>query len=125
MTTAAVLSPQTLYTMKFFIAASAFLMAAALMPAPAQAAALTDAQVKEVVSLLSSYDADREVIKKVEEVLHKSQKVEDEDKRPGASSCAFLIRSLKRGHQGDDVKELQEYLKGTGDFSDESTGSFC
>src|SRR3989344_7118476 len=124
MTTAAVLSPQTLYTMKFFIAASAFLMAAALMPAPAQAAALTDAQVKEVVSLLSSYDADPAVIRKVQEVLVQSQRVENKGEAPGASACGFLMRSLKRGHQGDDVKELQEYLKGIGDFSDDATGYF-
>ncbi len=124
MTTAAVLTPLNLTLVRFFVAAATLLTFATSMPAPAQAATLTDTQVKEVVDLLSSYDADREVIKKVEEVLHKSQKVEDDEDRPDASSCAFLIRSLKRGHQGEDVKKLQEYLKESGDFSDDATGYF-
>jgi peptidoglycan hydrolase-like protein with peptidoglycan-binding domain len=84
---------------------------------------LTDEQVKGVVDLLSSYNADPAVIKKVEEVLVQSQQREDQERR-GASACGYLMRTLKQGAQGDDVKALQDYLQGTGDLNASSTGYF-
>ncbi len=124
MTTVAVLSPINLTMMRLFIAASAFLMLVTMGPSDAKAATLTDTQVKEVVDLLSSYDADPAVIRKVQEVLVQSQKRDNKGESSGASACGFLMKTLKRGHQGDDVKQLQEYLKKSGDFSDDSTGYF-
>jgi hypothetical protein len=43
---------------------------------------------------------------------------------PGASQCAFLLRSIKRGEKGENIKQLQEYLKSTGDFKDIADGAF-
>lgn len=43
---------------------------------------------------------------------------------PGASACAFLVRNLKRGEKGEDVKKLQEYLQTTGDFKEKIDGTF-
>lgn len=48
----------------------------------------------------------------------------DKNKFPGASACGFLMRNLKRGMSGDDVKQLQEYLRSTGDLQDEASGIF-
>jgi plastocyanin len=48
----------------------------------------------------------------------------DKNKFPGASACGFLMRNLKRGMSGDDVKKFQEYLRSTGDLTDEATGYF-
>lgn len=43
---------------------------------------------------------------------------------PGASRCAFMIRNLKRGMRGDDIRDLQEYLRSTGDLTEEASGYF-
>lgn len=43
---------------------------------------------------------------------------------PGNSACAFLVRNLKRGATGEDVKQFQEYLQTTGDFKEKADGLF-
>ncbi len=154
MISSAVLSTPFLQATKLFLVAFAFLTMFALMPAPARAAGLTETQIQAVTGLLKAFDVDSETIGNVEAVLMGAEtttqesasnatETEDSDSEieeadtlrepkkerrfedlPGASACGFLMHNLKRGIEGDDVKELQEYLRNTGDFSNESTGYF-
>jgi hypothetical protein len=114
---------------------------------PAQAAGLTSAQVTAVVSLLQSFDVSSDTIAHVQAVLNGQSRPNDQeghiniparpDEREGYPSnnsgsttpkllppgqfgkmlCVALNRNLGVGSQGDDVKNLQQFL-----MSDSSNG---
>jgi len=145
MTRALVLNALSTKTIKFMLVSFAFfVLFAATMPSPARAAALTDTQIQAVVSLLQSFGADQGAITNVEHSLRGKSGSSDSESSTtpddkghkevppgleknnfsGNSACGFLMRNLKRGATGDDVKKLQEHLKEEGDFSDDTTGYF-
>ncbi len=107
----------------------ALLMLYALMPAPARAEGLTDAQLEQVSTLLASFNTSDATIAKVKAVLQDSEAF---DKRPlplaasnaKASLCGIIARNLGRGSSGDDVERLQMFLQKTGDLVASSTGFF-
>ena len=95
-----------------------------VVPAAAQAAALTEAQVNSVIALLQSFDVDTKTINTVQAVLNHTAKPETLV-RTGVSSttpqrlppgqvakmaCITLSRNLGVGSRGDDVRRLQEML---------------
>lgn len=92
--------------------------------APAQAAALTSAQVQAIVGLLQSFGADGSIVANVQATLtgqsgvymppitatapstNPSQIVST----PPADACPQISRTLSQGAEGSDVRDLQEYL---------------
>lgn len=77
-------------------------LAMAFFAAPAQAAALTDDQIKAVVDLVSSFGADSSIVKSVEASL-----------RGGASDDKQELKLnafLKIGSNGEEVRTLQKIL---------------
>ncbi|MDE1924807.1 MAG: peptidoglycan-binding protein [Patescibacteria group bacterium] len=99
-----------------------------LMPAFAQAAGLTAAQVGAIISLLQSFGADTATVNSVQAALtgqdsHQPQEhpfteassteaasTSGAPGQEGKSACIALTRNLGIGSQGDDVKSLQEML---------------
>jgi hypothetical protein len=107
---------------------------------PAQASGLTSAQVTAVVSLLQSFNVATDTISHVQQVLNGQPGPDRPDEREGYPSmntgsstpgmpgkmppgqlgklaCIALNRNLGMGSQGDDVKNLQQFL-----MSDSSSG---
>ncbi len=116
---------------------------------PAQAAGLTSAQVTAVVSLLQSFDVSSDTIAHVQAVLNGQNPGgsggERQEGRPGMGMgsstpgapgmppgqfgkmlCIALNRNLGVGSQGDDVKNLQQFLMSdsSSGFSGTATGFF-
>lgn len=89
-----------------------------VMPAPAQAAELTEAQIQAVIDLVSSFGADASVVKNVEASLKgkSSINVRNEVKTriaANATSSADWLRLkafLRSGSNGEDVRILQKLL---------------
>ncbi|HEY4501505.1 MAG TPA: peptidoglycan-binding domain-containing protein [Candidatus Paceibacterota bacterium] len=92
-----------------------------VMPAPAQAAGLTEAQIQAVIDLVSSFGADASIVKNVESSLkgNNSSKA-SESVFKGKTSTSTLdsttanwlkLRSfLRMGSNGEDVRVLQKIL---------------
>ena len=84
---------------------------------PAQAAALTESQIQEILSLLSSFGADQSVVANVNASL-----------RGGPTTpppaCPTFGRNLTLGSTGGDVSDLQTYLAQNGYFNQTPTGYF-
>jgi murein L,D-transpeptidase YcbB/YkuD len=100
-----------------FAVVLSFIFISVAMPAPARAAGLTDDQVKAVVSLLESFNADQTTLMRVNKALrgegslHASSTVLKQRPEMGVRPlCELLKRELRRGSQGDDVRELQKIL---------------
>jgi len=118
--------------------------------AVAQAASLTSDQVSAILNLLKSFGAEQSVISNVEASLtggtpstsNTGQGRRDDDERkwgnasttpgiPGLGAnrsdrakCVLLMRNLKQGSQGDDVREFQKMLWEEGHFMGSTTGFF-
>lgn len=109
-------------------------------PVGVRAAGLTDAQIQAIVSLVSSFGADASIVKNIDAVLRGTiggvsvpPPVSVGIVKPGivgqsewrhaicnrVSSRAFTV-----GDQGDEVKEIQAFLKQEGLFDREPTGFF-
>lgn len=84
-------------------------------------AALTEAQIQSILSLLSSFGSDQTTINNVNSSL-RGQPVAAV---PSAGACSFA-RDLTLGAKGEDVTCLQNYLTSTGhySFSGGATGYF-
>ena len=100
-----------------FAVVLSFIFISMVMPAPARAAGLTDDQVKAVVSLLESFNADQTTLMRVNKALrgegslHASSTVLKQRPEMGVRPlCELLKRELRRGSRGDDVRELQKIL---------------
>lgn len=109
----------------------------------AEAAELTTAQREAILNLLSSFNADSNVINNVRAALEGKSSPSSAASMPGTrpasvkepgmnsvgdsrgmSACALLVRTLRKGSSGDDVLTLQRYLKQTGDLTLESTTNY-
>lgn len=113
-----------------------------LLPVVTYATTLTSDQVNSVISLLQSYGADSGVVSKVGRILTGASEGDDLGspkattttwgKPPmppgqfGKTVCITLLRDLKQGSQGDDVKKLQDLLAQDpqAGFNASSTGFF-
>src|SRR3989338_3261057 len=91
---------------------------------PVASAALTEAQIQSILSLLQSFNTDQATINNVNASLRGQATSGTAPATAGA--CAFT-RDLTMGSKGDDVTCLQNYLIGTGHFtfSGGATGYFC
>ena len=97
---------------RFISAAVGIAVAASLIagPALAQAASLTQAQISAITNLLSSFGADSSVIANVQSVLEDSSASTSSVVQP-SSSCATLSGDIGEGDQGQNVSDLQDFLK--------------
>lgn len=90
-----------------FVALALFVTGIVVAPAAAQAAALTEAQIKSVVELVASFGADTSIVKNVEASLRgQSASTTSEEGKELLKLKAFL----KTGANGDDVRILQKIL---------------
>ncbi|MBI2507131.1 MAG: peptidoglycan-binding protein [Candidatus Niyogibacteria bacterium] len=85
---------------------------------PVASAALTEAQIQSILSLLQSFGADQAVVDNVNLSL-RGQATSGTVSTAG--KCSFT-RALTVGVTGDDVKCLQQYLNGAG-FAVASSGA--
>src|SRR3989338_9986077 len=103
---------------------TAVLLSGATIAIPLVAsAALTEAQIQSILSLLQSFNTDQSTINNVNASLRGQATSGTAPATAGA--CAFT-RDLTMGSKGDDVTCLQNYLIGTGHFtfSGGATGYF-
>src|SRR3989338_4897822 len=91
------------------------------MASPVSAAALTQAQVDAIISLLQSFGADQSTISNVQASLTGGTPTGGGSTPSGA--CSFT-RDLSMGVRGDDVTCLQVYLNAGGHLSVSATGYF-
>lgn len=105
--------------MKRFISyigvASVLAVGFSIMPAPAQAASLTDAQIQSILNLVESFGADNSIVKNVEASLRGTAASSDDDSDDDSSNASSTDKQklkafLKFGSSGDDVKLLQKIL---------------
>ncbi len=89
----------------------------------AHAAALTDAQVSSILSLLTSFGADASTIANVKASLTGGTPSTPSTPSTGGSSCSFS-RDLTVGSTGSDVTCLQNALKAGGYMTVNATGYF-
>lgn len=89
----------------------------------AHAAALTNAQVQSILSLLTSFGADAATIANVQASLTGGTPSVPSTPSTGGSSCSFS-RDLTVGSTGADVTCLQNALKAAGYLSANATGYF-
>ena len=88
-----------------------------------KASALTQNQINAIILLLQSFGADQETISKVKSALAgkpvTSPQVMPQDNNPSAqlTTCPNLTRNLYKGVKGQDVSELQVFLKKHGYFT--------
>lgn len=94
-----------------------FIFVCMAVPTPTRAAGLTEDQVKAVVSLLESFNADQATLMRVNKALrgegslHASSTILKQRPEMGVRPlCELLKRELRRGSRGDDVRELQKIL---------------
>lgn len=93
-----------------FGAASLVVMGLVLLPAPAQAAGLTDAQIQAVIDLVSSFGADDSIVKNVGASL-RGQAVSEAVRESRDDSNKLKLEALLRtGSSGEEVKLLQKIL---------------
>ena len=87
--------------------------------APAQAAALTSAQVQAIVGLLQSFGADASIIANVQSTLMGPGQLGGSSVNPttyttqpatASRICPQIIRTIGQGDSGSDVSDLQGYL---------------
>jgi peptidoglycan hydrolase-like protein with peptidoglycan-binding domain len=139
MTSVKALSTSVLKSVAMFSVIFAIMMLWASMPQPAKAATLTTQQIEAVTNLLVSFNVDAKTVMTVKAVLNgtgggdgwkqgTSTRPEDGDHMkpgfPGNSGCALLQRTLNRGHVGDDVRQLQEFLRKLGFLNATSSTDF-
>ncbi|MEK7148144.1 MAG: peptidoglycan-binding domain-containing protein, partial [Patescibacteria group bacterium] len=87
---------------------------------PVASAALTEAQIQSILSLLQSFGSDQTTINNVSASLRGQP---TSGAAPAAGACGFT-KDLTVGSKSDDVKCLQNYLKGAGHFTGDATGYF-
>ncbi|TSC68884.1 MAG: Uncharacterized protein G01um101456_440 [Parcubacteria group bacterium Gr01-1014_56] len=90
------------------VAVAAALIVGAFAAAPAQAAALTQAQISSIISLLQSFGADQATINNVQASLN-GQATPGTGTGSGGA-CPALTRDLQQGSTGADVMALQKFL---------------
>lgn len=117
-----------------------------LAPVATQAAQLTADQINSVLGLLQSFNVDTKTVDTVRAVLNNQPAPhrEDGDDRNATSTerggerqkppmppgqmvkCVALMRNIGPGTRGDDVREIQEMLKGAPEagFTGSSTGYY-
>src|SRR3989344_3539660 len=87
--------------------------------APAQAAALTSAQIQAIVGLLQSFGADASIIANVQSTLMGPGQLGGSSVNPttyttqpatASRICPQIIRTIGQGDSGSDVSDLQGYL---------------
>lgn len=86
-------------------------------------AALTEAQIQSILSLLQSFGADASVIANVNASLRGT--TPSPSPAPGGSSaCPYTwTRNLQQGASGDDVKKLQQFLNSSSDTTVAASGA--
>lgn len=90
--------------------ATAVSMFAGIAVVPAQAAALTPAQVQSIVSLLQSFGADQGTITNVQASLN-GQPTTGTMNSSGATTCSYTFtKTLKKGSKNQEVWNLQKVL---------------
>lgn len=92
------------------VAVAVALSFGAFAVAPAQAAALTQAQISAIISLLQSFGADAATIANVEASLTGGT---PSIPSTGGGACPALSRDLEQGSTGSDVQALQVFLNGS------------
>jgi peptidoglycan hydrolase-like protein with peptidoglycan-binding domain len=111
----------------------AITMVWALMPQPAKAAGLTAEQKQAVINLLASFGAEQSVLNNVSLSLNGGVAVmvppstassTGNMHMPMGMGCGLFVRNIVRGSAGDDVRDLQEFLRKTGDLKATSTTNF-
>ncbi len=80
---------------------------------------LTDAQIKAILDLLKSFNADQAVIDNVSKALHGQA-----TSGTGATTGFVFTKTLQLGSKGTDVTELQKRLTAEGVYSGPVTGVF-
>lgn len=100
-----------------FGAVSLIVVGIMLMPAPAQAASLTEAQVQSIIDLVESFGADDSILKNVEASLRgtasddSSDSSDDSDNASSTQMSKLKLEALLRaGSSGEEVKLLQKIL---------------
>ncbi len=88
-----------------------------VMPAPAQASALTEAQIQSIIDLVESFGADDSILKNVEASLRGTASDDSEDTSDDSDNASSTEKSklklealLRTGSSGDEVKLLQKIL---------------
>ncbi len=91
----------------------------------ANAKGLTDAQIQAILGLIKGFGVPQEVVQKVENTLKGKPEISEMVSDALDYTCPKISRSLYLGARGEDVKELQEFLKKKGYFDyPEATGYF-
>ncbi len=88
-----------------------------LLPAPAQAASLTDAQIQSIIDLVESFGADSSIVKNVEDSLRGTASDDSNDESDDSDTASSTERSklklealLRTGSSGEEVRLLQKIL---------------
>lgn len=143
MTKVQALPVQVLKVVRVATIVFALLMMWAVLPAgQARAAGMTEAQIQAVLNLLSTFGTDANTVANVNVALrggnpddmknlhtYGSTTKERPDEGMGGGNdkppaCVAFARTLIKGSQGDDVKNLQDFLKNTGDLKEASTTTY-
>lgn len=97
--------------------ASLFAAVLVLMPAPAQAASLTDTQIQSIIDLVESFGADDSIVKNVEASLRGTSSDDSNDDSDDSDNASSTERSklklealLRTGSSGEEVRLLQKIL---------------
>ncbi len=107
----------------------------------ASASQLTQAQISAIINMLQAFGANANTIAEISATLNGASYHQGETQTHGGYTtsgnysvnqagnqtgyCPQIARNLSRGARGQDVRELQEYLKQTGDYTyPEITGYF-
>lgn len=100
-----------------FGAVSLIVAGIVLMPAPAQAAGLTDTQIQSIIDLVESFGADDSIVKNVEASLRGTGSDDSNDESDDSDNASSTERSklklealLRTGSSGEEVKLLQKIL---------------
>jgi peptidoglycan hydrolase-like protein with peptidoglycan-binding domain len=96
-----------------------------LAPALSQAAGLSVTQMSAVTSLLNSFGVDATSIASVQSTLANASTTASTSTKREMKGCIALLRDLRKGSQGEDVKKLQERLRDEdAEFNSAPTGVF-
>jgi peptidoglycan hydrolase-like protein with peptidoglycan-binding domain len=107
--------------MKKIITVATLLTVLLFTAVPAQAA-LTEAQIQSILSLLRSFGADNNTVANVESALRGTGGTSGGT--GGSTTACNFTRNLFLGVRGDDVSCLQNYLRSTGHFTAQPTGYY-
>ena len=104
------------------VAVAAALVVGVVAAPQAQAAALTQAQVNSIISLLQSFGADAATIANVQASLTGGTPSTPSTPSTGGA-CPALSRDLQQGSSGSDVMALQKFLNGSADTMVAASGA--